>query len=306
MIDAPPASNFQKEVKQRTKVSFMEPFLPKEMTPDLAEIYGIHAGDGYLQLRDRNRFVLELDCDVDEKAYYDEHVVPLFEKTFKINITPRFFPHRHTYGFFIYNKKICEFIHSLGFPYGEKTYSVKVPKPILQSNNIEVARRFVKGVFDTDGTVSFRRRIRLRGKSENSKRHTYPRLLLDVCSPDLCFGVGQLLERMEEFRFSISYQRASGNHKKKYKLCLAGDRNLLFWTQDIGFKNNVKNNRVLIWERFGFNPPKLKLSDQIDILSGGKDPNTFYTDGELYYERKDSAIARNKQLLKESIKLGNT
>ena len=284
----------------------METTLPKEMTPDLAEICGIHAGDGHLKNQKRKKFQLDINGNVDEKEYYDSHVVPLFERVFGIKIKPRFFPWNRTYGFSIYGRKVCEFIHSLGFPYGEKTYSVKVPKSVLQSKDIGIICGFIRGVFDTDGTVTFRRRIRIRGLSENSKRHTYPRILLDVCSKDLCFGLGDLLNKTGKFKFSISYQKANGVHKKKYKLCLAGDKNLLIWVKNIGFKNNVKNNRILIWNKFGFNPPKLKLKNQIEILEGKKDPNEFYEDGEIYYERKDSQVAKNKQSLKEVIGMVDT
>ncbi|MFA5931202.1 MAG: hypothetical protein WC821_02740 [archaeon] len=306
MIESSPAWHFQIDYKSSKEGSIMEPFFSKEMTPDLAEICGIHAGDGHLRKRDNVRRLLCLDGSVDEKEYYDTHVVPLFERTFGIKVKPRFFPSRHTYGFSVSNRKVCGLIHSLGFPYGKKTVSVKVPEVILQSNDLGVIYRFIRGVFDTDGTVCFRRRKRLRGKSENANRHTYPRILLDVCSKDLCFGLGELLLKTGVFRFNISSQRAKGNRKKKYKLCIAGDKNLLLWVHNIGFKNNVKHNRILIWDKFGFNPPKLTLNHQLEILSGKIDPNIFYKDGEFYHEREESVIARNKQLLRKMIEVSDT
>jgi len=295
-----PAFNFQKEVKQKEKASIMESSFSKEMTPDLAEICGIHAGDGCLRKRDSVRRVLCVEGDVEEKEYYDSHVVPLFERTFGVKIKPRVFLPRHTYGFQITNPNVCGVIHSIGFPYGKKTFSVKVPDLILESNNLKVIYGFIRGLFDTDGTLSFRRRKRLRGVSEHSKRHTYPRILLDVCSKDLFLGLCKLLSKTS-FNFNTSYQRPQGNHAKKYKLGLVGDYSLLLWMRNIGFKNNVKNNRFLIWDKFGFNPPRLTLKEQTDILSGKIDPNAFYKDSWVYHERKDSILAKNKQALQEMI-----
>jgi len=74
-----------------------------EMTPDLAEICGIHAGDGYMRKRG-NIYELELSGGFDEKEYYDSWVVPLYEKVFGIKITPQYFKTKGTYGFRICKK----------------------------------------------------------------------------------------------------------------------------------------------------------------------------------------------------------
>ena len=61
------------------------------MTPELAEICGIHAGDGYLRKRQILKTELDISGGVDEKEYYDNHVIPLFKKVFKINLKGKFF-----------------------------------------------------------------------------------------------------------------------------------------------------------------------------------------------------------------------
>lgn len=76
-----------------------------EYTPELAEVCGIHAGDGYLRNKNYNR-ELDISGSFEEQVYYDEHVIPLFSKVFGIDITGRAFPSRGTYGFIIGVKKL--------------------------------------------------------------------------------------------------------------------------------------------------------------------------------------------------------
>jgi len=253
----------------------MEPTLPKEMTPDLAEICGIHAGDGYLRSRNNTNFELDISGNIDEKEYYDNHVATLFERVFKIKVKPRFFPYRNTYGILICKKQICEFIHSLGFPYGKKTLTVGVPKPILESKDMDVIYGFIRGVFDTDGTISFKKRGGSGYKDYLKKRHTYPTIKLAVCSKNLRDGVGKLLMQTG-FQFAFFHQEKRRSDNEAFGLALDGDQNAILWVYNIGFKNPVKANRFLIWKKYGFNPPLLTLEQQKEILSGKINPHDYY------------------------------
>jgi len=248
---------------------------PKEMTPDLAEICGIHAGDGYMRCRNNNHFELDVSGNVEEKEYYDNHVVPLFERTFKVKLNPQFFCPRNTYGFRIGKREICETLHSFGFPYGKKTLTVEAPKQILESKNIEIIYRFIRGVFDTDGTISFRQRGGSGYSEIHKKRHTYSYLKLSVCSKSLRDGVGLLLMQTG-FQFAFSQTKETATENIAYNLTLQGDQNLILWMLNIGFKNPVKANRYLIWKNYGFNPPYITLEQQKEILAGKLNPHDFY------------------------------
>ena len=52
-----------------------------KITPELAEIFGIHVGDGYLRYHGRTK-ELDISGSYEEKSYYDNHMIPLFNKTF--------------------------------------------------------------------------------------------------------------------------------------------------------------------------------------------------------------------------------
>ena len=100
---------------------------------EIAEICGIHAGDGYLR-NDGKRRELDISGNIEEKEYYDKHIIPLFNKFFNIQSKGRYFPYRNTYGFVIRDIKIIEFMNKLGFPYGAKSLKVKVPSFILEDD----------------------------------------------------------------------------------------------------------------------------------------------------------------------------
>lgn len=134
------------------------------MSPQLAEICGVHAGDGYLRMRG-GKGELDISGNLEEKEYYNNHFVPLLNKTFNLNLKGREFS-RGSYGVVIYSKKIAHFFNALGFPYGEKSTVVEIPKKILNSKNKVFYSRFLRGLFDTDGNLYFKNRKTLNGYSE--------------------------------------------------------------------------------------------------------------------------------------------
>ena len=84
------------------------------LTKELAEVCGIHAGDGYLRNSGYKR-ELDVSGSLEEKGYYDGYVAPLFSKVFGIRIKTRVFPSRGTYGFVIRDKGAIEKCIKLDF-----------------------------------------------------------------------------------------------------------------------------------------------------------------------------------------------
>ncbi|MBN1940909.1 MAG: hypothetical protein JW772_01880 [Candidatus Diapherotrites archaeon] len=265
-----------KEFKSKKQVFDRGLAIQTKMTPDLAEICGIHAGDGYLR-NDGQRKDLEISGGFEEKGYYDNHVAPLFEKYFQIPVKPRYFLTKKTYGFVTHKTRIIEFMHSMGFPYGKKTLTVSVPEQILHSKDLDVIYGFLRGVFDTDGCLSFRKRGGSGYAKVYLKRHTYPSISMNVCSKNLWRGVCTLLAKTG-FQFAVSYGRAKDNNNQHYSVALRGDANLISWITNVGFRNPLKYNRFLIWKKFGFVPSELAYVDQNKILTGSTDPNSYYDD----------------------------
>ena len=247
----------------------------EEMTPELAEICGIHAGDGYLR-GPFKRAELDISGNVEEQEYYDNHVVPLFEKAFNLKINARLFPSRNTYGFVIRDRTVIAKMHSLGFPYGAKSLVVSTPKEILDSENKEVKYRFLRGLFDTDGCVNFFRRNYGKYGIFKKTRDYYPRIGMGIVSESLSKNVYTLLSELDFVCSTSTYQPKNPNYSKKYCVFLNGVINLEKWVQNIGFKNSCKFSRYLVWKEHGFCPANLSFEQRKQILNKQIDPNSFY------------------------------
>ena len=280
-----PASNLQKNYKASKNNYLMD----VKMTPDLAEVCGIHAGDGYMRKRVAG-YEFEVSGGFDEKEYYDSHVVPLFERVFDIQIYPQYFKTKHTYGFRICKKEICEILHACGFPYGKKTFTVSVPKQILESRDLDIIYRFIRGAFDTDGCLAFKKRKGSGYREIHTKRHTLAEVAFACCSKNLRDGICKLLIQTG-ISFAFDDRQPLGNRSKVYRIYSAGDHNLIIWMANISFKNTTKLNRFFIWQKHGFCPSGLNISQQRQILSGNKDPNEFYGDGVNLSGEKHNVIA---------------
>ena len=245
-----------------------------EITPELAEICGIHAGDGYLRLRERNKGEVDISGDLEEKEYYDNNVIPLFNKVFCLDIKGRNFS-RGTYGFVTYQKKVRDSLVSLGFPGGKKSKLVKVPELIIKNNNDEIYCAFLRGLFDTDGHLGFRK---MYGKYSifKTKYHHYPTINLTTVSNYLFEDVCFMLSKLGIEYFSTNYQPKKIGESKKYIIVINGVNRLNKWIDLIGSKNPVKYSRYLIWKRFGFCPTNTTLKEREDIL---KDKLDIYSIG---------------------------
>lgn len=240
------------------------------MNEELAEICGIHAGDGYLR-NDGQRIELDISGNIEESEYFDKHVSFLFKNVFDINLEPKFFPARNTYGIVIRERKI-EILHSLGFTYGNKTLNVRIPQDIMDSDNKRVIAGFLRGLFDTDGNLSFRKYYGGGYKPFKVKNHTYPVVSITTVSRNLFNDVSVILNRLDIQYSCYSHKSKRICESEYFKIIINGAPRLQKWMELVGMKNFSKYSRYLIWERHGFCPTKLNLQQRKDILNNKLDP----------------------------------
>lgn len=241
-----------------------------QMTPELAEICGIHAGDGYLRKRQINKTELDISGALEEKEYYDNHVIPLFNKFFNLRLKGRFFS-RGTYGFVIWNIKVGPLIHELGFPYGEKSSIVNIPNIILESRNKLFYSRFLRGLFDTDGCLIFQKKYGKNYCLFKRRYNHYPIIILSTVSKRLSEEVNQILGELKIEHFIYGHQPKNFRDKYRYNLVISGIERLNKWMNLIGIKNQSKLSKYLIWKKFGFCPTNLTFQQRKDILNGKLD-----------------------------------
>jgi len=243
------------------------------ITSEIAEIAGIHAGDGYLRYGRKNEW--DVSGSYEEKEYYDGYVIPLINKFFQTEIKGRYFYSRKTYGFCTGNKKIIQTLVDLGFPSGNKSTIVEIPKQVLNSHNKNNFAAFLRGYFDTDGSLNFRNKVN-NSDGFKKKYHFYPRLAFASCSKKLICQVGKLLEKFDLSYNIYEYNSKVENENVRYNLESLGIKNLNSFMEHIDSKNSSKISRYLIWEKFGFCPPKTKYKQRKQILSRKIDIHNFY------------------------------
>lgn len=237
-----------------------------ELSPELSELAGIHAGDGYLRYSG-SRKELDISGGLDEIEYYDSHVIPIFNRVFNLNIAGRLFPSRGTYGFVVRNKIVLEAFKNLGFPSGNKSTIVQCPSAIKESNNMNILRSFARGYFDTDGSLTFDRKIHDTDFFKKTKNF-YPRLMFNTVSKQLALDFIDILKRL---KFNVTYSLKKPKKETenlKYAIQLVGIDNLQKWMNEIGIKNPSKYSRYLLWKKQGFCPPNTTYDQRLNILQG--------------------------------------
>ena len=247
--------------------------LPTKITPSLSELIGIHIGDGSITdaFKDNVHTLIEYCGDSsDDLEYYKIYVSNLIEKLF--GIQPLFSDHDTWFKLVINSKAIFKFYTSaLGLPIGKKAQTITAPKIIL-SNSKLIITRFLRGLIDTDGSLTF--------KKKHKERHYYPVLKLSLASKVLIKQINELLIKLgfvtylylDAKRFDIRINKTTVIHE----IYLYGNKNLGKWIKIIGFKNPKHLTKYLIWKKYGFYPPKISQEQRNKIIEGYLNPEIFY------------------------------
>ena len=210
---------------------------------------------------------MDLTGHVEEKEYYDNHVVPLFNKVFNLNLKARTYS-KGTYGFVTTNNQFKLF-NELDFPYGKKSEIVRVPNLILKSKNKRLYARFLRGLFDTDGCLYFQNRKTGRNYSKFKRKHNYyPIISLTSVSKLLMENISFMLKELGLKHFTYEHQPKNLRDSYRYMVIISGVKRLRRWMRLIGIKNPVKFTRYLIWKKSGFCSPHTTLEQRKDLLKG--------------------------------------
>lgn len=119
--------------------------IPKDLSPQLAEFIGILLGDGHLSKYQVWITVADIDKD------YLFYILGLAKKLFKAE--PNYF-HRSKYpvnDIFIGSAALVNYFQDMGLVFNKVQQQVDVPKWIW--SNSDYKKAFLKGFFDTDGSV---------------------------------------------------------------------------------------------------------------------------------------------------------
>lgn len=243
--------------------------LPERVTEDVAEVFGTIVGDGYI--KGRPNWWLFIETSSEERVFIDEHLIPLFNGVFGVNLKGRFFNRRgfkNTYGFYICSKELVKYLE--GFDLMISHNEIRIPEKIRECEDKNIWRSFIRGYFDTDGCLSFY-------KPNRRKRHTYPRIHVNSTSAKLIDDYKNIIECLG-FRGSYWKTRIFRKCKRvPHRYEIKGEKMLDMWIKTIGIANGVKLSKYLVWKKFGVVPPRTTHNERIKLLKGFINPEKYYT-----------------------------
>jgi intein/homing endonuclease len=208
---------------------------PKRVSDDLAYLCGILAGDGNIYIREY-KYDYTLTCvgnPADEIMFYQAVVAPLFQNVFNLKLNIGYKHKRTTFGFVIHSKALCTYLTDvIQLPKGKKHPSLRVPHIFLHSRELKIA--FLRGLFDTDGCISFKRKYKI--------PYYYPVISLNSKTKEL---IKQTVHILKELGFRVSesydYRVKDKRTKKGYtiinRIDICGKINLKLWMKIINFSS---------------------------------------------------------------------
>jgi DNA-binding transcriptional regulator WhiA len=230
---------------------------------NLYELIGLIIGDGSILFNypDKRGFLhyrLELTGDVNQdKEYYkkiSKQIFKLSKQEPKI-ITRNIKCHGKFNGYglklYIYNKKFVEYlVNNLGLDYGNKTYTVKIPKKFTKWR---YSKHIIRGIFESDGCLYF-------SKSTTRIYPYYPRVEIKTMSKNLAYQIYNILKKRD-----YNVQMLSPKNKC-YKVYLSGTKMLNKWIKEIGFSNEYTISRYQLWKKLGYHIPNITFEQRKKLL----------------------------------------
>lgn len=135
---------------------YQNPKIPKEFSSQFYYFLGLVTTDGHIQY-DSNRPNYNVSLYTSEKEEVElilGIINNLFDYKSSIRGRKSIFSNRPNYQINISSKKICEFLHKTGIPYGAKSYTIMLPQ-LVQNCSEENFWHYLRGVFDGDGCIIF-------------------------------------------------------------------------------------------------------------------------------------------------------
>ncbi len=202
--------------------------LPKEHSKELAEFLGILTGDGYMGHYRKYDYIVEisgnqlLDCE-----YIENYLSNLVKNLFNIKgcIIKR--TDQNTMFMRIRSKGLFFYLKEIGFKGG---YKNRIGIPVWITKNRKFLIFFIRGLFDTDGTLSL--------KNRNMK--IYPVVSISSKS-DLLMKKVQKFIKVEGISSHLAKDILKDKRYKKtpivFRLQINGYKNCKSWIDLIGSNN---------------------------------------------------------------------
>lgn len=214
----------------------------------LAELIGIILGDGHLHKKANS---ITIVGSLDDFHYYESYVIPLIKSIFNVNPKLRKRNDRNAFYIDFNSKETMEYlIEEIGLKRGNKK---RARLPNLIKNNKSLYSHFLRGFFDTDGTVKF--------SKQKKKINYYPRV--EFCQKNKILG-NEIANLIKNLGFNLNICIDKRYNTGVYQI--SGNKNLKRWKKVVGFSNQVHLTKYLVWERDGQVKPRTTLKERIATL----------------------------------------
>ena len=169
-----------------------------KLNEELEEFVGVFVGDGCLSCyrrsnRTGNTEEIQFTGSWDKDSqYYSEIIQPIVKRNFKVSGSIRHRKDDNTVRFRITNKEVVSFLKNLDFSAGPKATIVKIPNKIL--NNSALHSSFLRGLFNTDGTIY--KRYSKKYKNHKKFYPNYKVIQFKSASEELMLQTHLILEKL--------------------------------------------------------------------------------------------------------------
>jgi S-adenosylmethionine synthetase len=229
-------SDFQYTYKEGAREKRKNKFIyPKKLTEDYAYLLGLLIGDG--RCKDKGGIWICV-CDKEQEKNVQNLFKKLFGKEGKI-----YKGKEETYNHwaFMGGVEMRAYLEHLGLGYN-RAWEKEVPWSIFQSPK-KIMAAFLRGLFDTDGTISFG------GRNNNSSEmgfySTSLKLINQVQQLLLNFGIiSRIDETIKKGNKSYIRGREITSHFVGYGLRLIGNESRKIFKREIGF--NLKRKQKIL------------------------------------------------------------
>ena len=247
------------------------------MNEEIAEFLGWYFGDGCLSTKN-GKFQFFLTGDLKEELeFYNNIIIPRFNQLFgselKSPVKIRKYSSVGVCGIYVFQK---DFVKNLQKKYnllGGKKINVNLPR--LKTK--EQKKCFLRGLFDTDGSIYFgRSHFKTKNPTFCTQFHYKPTIKLATISKEIIDYVYILLKELgfSPRLYKPTKQRPHENTIYPIVLNLKEDVNR--WIDEVGFLNPKHNTKVRLWKTFGFCPPYTTIKERVQMLNGKISPRTYY------------------------------
>jgi len=194
------------------------------LNQDIAEFCGTIMGDGNLWSNNRKYEITITGNKIDDKEYF-EYLYSFIDKNIKKNPYYRI---RGGIRLTIYSKKFYIFVNKdIGIP--DRKLKRKSGIPLVIKQNELFIRRFIRGIFDTDGTVF---------TSDKPGSPNYP--TLEISNSNLAM-IRDIQYYLDKLGFRVHLRKTP---KAEYKLSMYGKNMLKKWKNLIDSSNPYKRKRI--------------------------------------------------------------